>query len=86
MVSRDGSRFKASQINLFNEDRRGDGVQHIALGVIDIIGAVRSLRASAVEFMRTPPTYYDALPERLRALNVVTHPPGIPHGPHPGAY
>ena len=62
--------FKASQINLFNEDHRGDGVQHIALGVADIIGAVRGLRASGVEFMRTPPTYYDALPERLGVLNV----------------
>ncbi|MEI9954027.1 MAG: hypothetical protein WDO74_34875 [Pseudomonadota bacterium] len=27
--------FKASQINLFNEDHRGDGVQHIALAVTD---------------------------------------------------
>ena len=62
--------FKASQINLFNEDHRGDGVQHIALEVRDIIGAVRALRARGVEFMRTPPTYYDALPERLRALSI----------------
>ncbi|MEO6602787.1 MAG: VOC family protein, partial [Polyangiaceae bacterium] len=64
--------FKASQINLFNEDHRGDGVQHIALGVTDIISAVRSLRARGVEFMRTPPTYYEALPERLRTLQVDT--------------
>jgi len=63
--------FKASQINLFNEDHRGDGVQHIALDVTDIIGAVRGLRARGIEFMRTPPTYYDALPERLRSLDVV---------------
>ncbi|MEP7049962.1 MAG: VOC family protein [Pseudomonadota bacterium] len=64
--------FKASQINLFNEDHRGDGVQHIALNVRDIISAVRDLRASGVEFMRTPPTYYDALPDRLRDLNINT--------------
>jgi len=62
--------FKASQINLFNEDHRGDGVQHLALGVSDIISAVRGLRASGVEFMRTPGTYYDVLPDRLRALSV----------------
>jgi 4-hydroxyphenylpyruvate dioxygenase len=62
--------FKASQINLFNEDHRGDGVQHIALGVSDIVCAVRSLRARGIEFMRTPPTYYDALPDRLRTLQV----------------
>ncbi len=62
--------FKASQINLFNEEHRGDGVQHIALNVQDIVSAVRDLRTRGVEFMRTPPTYYDALPERLRALNI----------------
>jgi 4-hydroxyphenylpyruvate dioxygenase len=64
--------FKASQINLFNEDHRGDGVQHIALEVRDIIGAVRDLRERGVEFMPTPPTYYDALPERLRELDIET--------------
>jgi 4-hydroxyphenylpyruvate dioxygenase len=62
--------FKASQINLFNEDHRGDGVQHIALEVTDIVSAVRRLRTRGVEFMRTPPNYYDALPDRLRSLNV----------------
>jgi 4-hydroxyphenylpyruvate dioxygenase len=62
--------FKASQINLFNEDHRGDGVQHIALTVRDIVDAVRDLRARGVEFMPTPPTYYEALPERLRELGI----------------
>lgn len=62
--------FKASQINLFNEDHRGDGVQHIALEVKDLIGAVNLLRARGVEFMRTPPTYYAALPERLHTLGI----------------
>ena len=62
--------FRASQINLFSEDNRGDGVQHIALNVTDIISAVRGLRKRGVEFMRTPPNYYDALPDRLRSLNV----------------
>jgi 4-hydroxyphenylpyruvate dioxygenase len=62
--------FKASQINLFNEDNRGDGVQHIALEVQDIVRAVRDLRARGVEFMPTPPTYYDALPARLRELDI----------------
>jgi 4-hydroxyphenylpyruvate dioxygenase len=62
--------FKESQINLFSEDNRGDGVQHSALSVPDIVGAVRGLRGHAVEFMPTPGTYYDVLPERLRALTV----------------
>ena len=62
--------FKESQINLFAEDNRGDGVQHSALSVPDVVGAVRGLRARGVEFMPTPGAYYDVLPERLRALTI----------------
>lgn len=62
--------FKDSQINLFAEDNRGDGVQHSALAVPDVISAVRGLRARGVEFMATPGSYYDMLPERLRALTI----------------
>jgi 4-hydroxyphenylpyruvate dioxygenase len=62
--------FKESQINIFAEDNRGDGVQHSALSVGDIVGAVRGLRGGGVEFMSTPGSYYDMLPERLRRLTV----------------
>ncbi len=62
--------FKESQINIFGEDHRGDGVQHAALTVEQIIPAVRGLRKSGVEFMATPGTYYDALPKRLVELGV----------------
>jgi 4-hydroxyphenylpyruvate dioxygenase len=62
--------FKDSQINLFAEDHRGDGVQHAALAVADIIPAVRGLRARGVDFMPTPGTYYDMLPARLDKLGV----------------
>jgi 4-hydroxyphenylpyruvate dioxygenase len=62
--------FKASQINIFNEDHRGDGVQHVALGVGDILACVRGLRARGVEFMPTPGSYYDMLPERLARIGV----------------
>jgi 4-hydroxyphenylpyruvate dioxygenase len=62
--------FKASQINMFSEDHRGDGVQHAALAVPDIISAVRGLRERGVEFMSTPQTYYDLLPARLDRLGV----------------
>jgi len=57
--------FKSSQINIFNEELRGDGVQHVALTVADILTAVRGLRANNVTFMPTPGTYYDMLPERI---------------------
>jgi 4-hydroxyphenylpyruvate dioxygenase len=63
-------RFKDSQINIFNEEHRGDGVQHLAIAVKDIIHCVRGLRARGLEFMPTPGTYYDALPERLKKMGV----------------
>ncbi|WP_437935018.1 4-hydroxyphenylpyruvate dioxygenase family protein [Sorangium sp. So ce341] len=62
--------FKSSQINVFNEEHRGDGVQHVALAVDDILAAVRAMRARGVEFMPTPAAYYDLLPERLQRLGV----------------
>jgi 4-hydroxyphenylpyruvate dioxygenase len=62
--------FEASQINLFHEENRGDGIQHAALTVTDILSAVRGLRARAVEFMPTPAAYYEALPERLRRSGI----------------
>ncbi len=62
--------FKQSQINIFYEDHRGDGVQHAALTTPDIIETVRGLRERGVKFMPTPGTYYDMLPERLEKLGV----------------
>ncbi len=62
--------FKESQINIFAEDNRGDGVQHSALSVADIVGAVRGLRGAGVEFMPTPGSYYDVLPARLERIGV----------------
>jgi 4-hydroxyphenylpyruvate dioxygenase len=64
--------FKASQINVFHEEHRGDGVQHVALSVPNLIAAVRGLKARGVEFMPTPAAYYEALPQRLAARNVGT--------------
>jgi len=62
--------FKKSQINVFIEDLRGDGVQHAALTVGNIQETVRGLRSSGVEFMPTPGTYYDMLPERIERLGI----------------
>jgi 4-hydroxyphenylpyruvate dioxygenase len=63
--------FKDSQINIFAEDNRGDGIQHSALTVADIVSAVRGLRGAGVEFMPTPGSYYDVLPERLKQIGVM---------------
>lgn len=62
--------FKRSQINVFNEEHRGDGVQHLALATRDILSTVRGLRERGVQFMPTPSTYYDMLPERLKQLGI----------------
>jgi 4-hydroxyphenylpyruvate dioxygenase len=62
--------FKSSQINVFNEDHRGDGIQHAALTVKDILASVREMRRRGVEFMPTPASYYDLLPERIRTTGI----------------
>jgi 4-hydroxyphenylpyruvate dioxygenase len=62
--------FKASQINAFHEAHRGDGVQHVALVVPDVVRAVDGLRARGVEFTQTPAAYYEALPARLSAHGI----------------
>lgn len=62
--------FRSSQINLFHEDQKGDGIQHAAISVKDIIGAVRGLRERGVRFMPTPGTYYDMLGQRLEETGV----------------
>jgi 4-hydroxyphenylpyruvate dioxygenase len=62
--------FRSSQINVFCEELRGAGVQHLAISVGDIVSCVRTLRERGVELMPTPGTYYDALPERLERLRV----------------
>jgi 4-hydroxyphenylpyruvate dioxygenase len=62
--------FRSSQINIFNEELRGDGVQHAALTIADIIEGVRGLRAGGVTFMPTPGSYYDMLPERITTSGI----------------
>ncbi len=62
--------FKDSQINIFGEDHRGDGFQHAALTVRDIVTAVKDLRTHGVEFMPTPGSYYDYLPDHLKRTGV----------------
>jgi len=62
--------FKSSQINIFNEELRGDGVQHVAMTVGDIVTAVRDLRKAGVTFMPTPGSYYDMLPDRIEKSGI----------------
>ena len=50
---------KRSQIDEFLEFYRGPGSQHLALATSDILGAVDHLTEAGVEFLATPPSYYE---------------------------
>ncbi|MEU6992431.1 4-hydroxyphenylpyruvate dioxygenase [Streptomyces sp. NPDC046465] len=54
---------KKSQIDEYLEFYGGAGVQHIALATNDIVQTVRTMRASGVQFLDTPDSYYDTLGE-----------------------
>ncbi|HEX9355605.1 MAG TPA: 4-hydroxyphenylpyruvate dioxygenase [Streptosporangiaceae bacterium] len=54
---------KKSQIDEYLEFYGGPGVQHIALACDDIVDTVRAMKASGVEFLDTPDSYYDTLCE-----------------------
>jgi 4-hydroxyphenylpyruvate dioxygenase len=62
--------FRESQIWKFVEDNHGPGVQHIAFGVGDIISTVVDMKKRGVDFMDTPKSYFQALPERLAKLGI----------------
>ncbi|MEZ5043971.1 MAG: 4-hydroxyphenylpyruvate dioxygenase [Saprospiraceae bacterium] len=57
--------LKKSQVEEYLTFYEGEGVQHIAVATDDIIATVSALRANGVEFLAVPPTYYDALTERV---------------------
>jgi 4-hydroxyphenylpyruvate dioxygenase len=54
-----------SQIEEFLRVYNGEGIQHIALGTTDIQASVEAARTGGVEFMDTPETYYELLPQRF---------------------
>lgn len=62
--------FNESQIQAFVHQNHGAGIQHIALAVDNLIDTVRSLRSRNVEFLDTPDSYYDLLPERIQKQNI----------------
>ena len=62
--------YESSQIYTFIEANQGPGVQHVAFHVPVISPAVENLRRTGIEFLDTPATYYDMLPERLARQKV----------------
>jgi len=62
--------YRDSQITKFVEDNRGNGVQHIAFAVTNILSTVEELQRRGVEFLKTHPAYYRDLPARLAKLGI----------------
>lgn len=64
--------FNESQIQTFINQNHGAGIQHVAFSVKNIIDAVGHLRSRGVEFLETPDSYYEMLPERIKQQNIGT--------------
>ncbi len=62
--------YRDSQIAKFCDDNSGNGVQHIAMAVNNIIWSVEELHRRGVDFMETHPAYYKDLPGRLAQLGI----------------
>jgi 4-hydroxyphenylpyruvate dioxygenase len=60
---------RKSQIEEYLAFYGGPGTQHVALLSSDILQAVRELRASGVEFLKVPDTYYDVLESRVGSID-----------------
>jgi 4-hydroxyphenylpyruvate dioxygenase len=56
---------RKSQIDEYLEYYGGPGAQHIAVATRDIVSTVEALSARGVEFLKTPDTYYEDVPERV---------------------
>jgi 4-hydroxyphenylpyruvate dioxygenase len=59
-----GGRRK-SQIDEYLEFHGGPGAQHIAVTTPDIVATVQEMADRGVEFLPTPPAYYDGVAERV---------------------
>ncbi len=60
---------RKSQIQEYLDYYRADGVQHIAVTTGDIIKTVSALRASGIDFLSVPRSYYEALTERVGKID-----------------
>jgi 4-hydroxyphenylpyruvate dioxygenase len=54
-----------SQINEYLDQYHGEGIQHIACFTENIYDTVEAMRASGVNFLHTPDTYFDVIDERV---------------------
>ncbi|MBK0394984.1 4-hydroxyphenylpyruvate dioxygenase [Ramlibacter algicola] len=59
---------KSGQIQEYLDKYRGEGIQHIALGSINLYDTVDSLQMAGVKLLSTSETYYELLPKRIPNL------------------
>ncbi|WP_308639689.1 4-hydroxyphenylpyruvate dioxygenase [Paenibacillus silvisoli] len=60
---------RKSQIQEYLDYYYGAGVQHIAILTNDIIETVSTLRSNGIEFLSTPDSYYEMLPDRVGEID-----------------
>ncbi|RAP76850.1 4-hydroxyphenylpyruvate dioxygenase [Paenibacillus montanisoli] len=60
---------RKSQIQEYLDYYHGAGVQHIAILTNDIIDTVTTLRNNGIEFLSTPDSYYEMLPDRVGEID-----------------
>ncbi len=58
-----------SQIEVYLDYYRGQGVQHVALATDDILHTVAALRSRGIEFITVPTVYYDELQGRVGEID-----------------
>lgn len=60
---------RKSQIQEYLDYNNGPGIQHVACATGDIIKTVSQLRASGVEFLHIPDTYYENLGKQVGSID-----------------
>ncbi len=68
-INRPAVGLKKSQIEEFVEYYSGPGVQHVAFDTGDIIETVGKMAGNGVEFLKTPASYYEELPQRIGGID-----------------
>jgi 4-hydroxyphenylpyruvate dioxygenase len=63
-INEEGSE-KQGQIQEYLDRYHGEGIQHIALGSLDIYRTVDGLRTNGIKLLDTPDTYYELLEKRI---------------------
>ncbi len=61
--------LKKSQIQEYLDYYNSPGVQHIAIETDNIVKTVSEMQKRGVEFLYTPPSYYETLPDRVGKID-----------------